>query len=204
MRTVSARAALTGVVAGVVVLVAGALALAAGKPAPPPGSNRIESFRPNLDPDRDKERVFVYNRADQDQPVSYFEVWDRGRNGWKRGQRRLVTLSPGSPESGLAKAWVGDLNRDGRMEIAVRDRITPSAGEALSIFRQKSEGSRKFRPLQGVGGDRVGVKTRKRKPAYLKVTLMSNHSPDGREHHEIWKWSSRSGQWRCRTDCPTR
>ena len=39
-----------------------------------------------------------------------------------------------------------------RAEIAVRDFVSPSFGEVLSIYRQKSETAKEFKRLQAVGG----------------------------------------------------
>jgi hypothetical protein len=171
------------------------------KPAPPNGADRVEAFRPDLNRDGVKERILVYNLPKNGLPVTYFEVWKRKHGTWKRKQRQLVTESPGNELSGLVEAWVGDLNRDGRVEIAVRDSITPSVGEVLSIYRQKSKTSAHFADLQSVGGDTVGVRTRKKKAAVLEAFLKSNHSPDNIEHHEVWKWSKAADAWRCRDDC---
>lgn len=173
----------------------------AEKPKPPKGADRVESFKANLDEKDGKERVLVYNKSKEGFPASWFEVWSQKHGDWVRGQRKLVGQIPSSSEAGLVKAWVKDLNRDGLVEIAVRDFVSPSFGETLSIFRQKSAGSKKFADLQGVGGDQVVVKTRKGKKALLKVFLKSNHSPDNVEHHEIWKWSEQADAWGCSTDC---
>lgn len=173
------------------------------KPTPPAGASRVEAFKPDLNGDGVKERVLVYNRPKEGLPATYFEVWKHKRGVWKRGQRKLVNQSAGSADSGLVKAWTKDLNRDGRFEIATRDFITPSVGEVLSVFRQKSEGSIKFTGLQTVGGDQVVVKPRKGKTALIKDSLKSNHSPDNIEHHEVWKWSKSADQWNCTKDCAT-
>ncbi len=183
-------------------LMAAPAAFPAQGPHAPEGASRVELFKPNLDGDRRAERVFVYNLATEGFPATYFEVWDRRGGTWKRGQVRLVTQVPSfDPSSGLRKAWVGDLNRDGRVEIAVRDYFTPSVGETVSIYRQKAKGSRSFAFLQAVPGDQVSVRRRKGKTAILTAFLKSNHSPDNLEHHEIWKWSKRANRWRCDSDC---
>lgn len=174
------------------------------KPAPPSGAERVESFKLNLDKKGKKERVFVYSIPENGFPAVYFEVWKRAKGNWRRGQVKMVTAVPNTnPEYGLKKAWVSDLNRDHKVEIAVRSAITPSVGESLSIYRQKSARSLKFRGLQGIGGDQVKVKPKRGKSAAIKVFRLSNHSPDNVEHHELWKWSKKADQWRCREDCAT-
>ncbi len=180
----------------------------AAGPHPPAEADRVETFKLNLDKDRAKERIFVYNlsqgKPPYDSPVSWFEVWNKKAGGWAQVQRKLVYENPGSSDAGLVSAWVSDLNRDGHVEIAVRDFVSPSFGEILSIYRQKSKHSTRFRKLQIVGGDQVKMKPRKKKTALLKAYLMSNHSPDNLEHHEVWKWSGRANQWTCRKDCAAR
>jgi hypothetical protein len=200
-----ARLSIGAIVLGIAVvlsLVAAPAALPAQGPHAPAGADRVEQFKPNLDGDRRAERVFVYNLVTEGFPATYFEVWDHRGGTWERGQVTLVTQIPSFDlSSGLRKAWVGDLNRDGRVEIAVRDYVTPSVGETLSIYRQQAEGSRSFKFLQGVPGDQVSVRTRKGKTAILAVFLKSNHSPDNLEHHEIWEWSNQADRWRCDSDC---
>jgi hypothetical protein len=174
----------------------------ASSPGPPADATRVETFKPNLDGDKGKERVYVYRRVVSGLSTSYFDVWDkRGAHNWKKAQRKKVATSPGSPESGLVAAWVGDLNRDGRVEIAVRDFLTPSAGESLSIFRQKQEDSLAFKHLQSIGGDRVTVQEESGKPDTIERLIKSNHSTDGRTHHEVWKWKDKRDRWVCKVDC---
>lgn len=176
----------------------------AGGPAPPDGADRIESFSPNLDKAGPKERVFVYNLPNDGFNTTYFEVWNRKHGDWKRGQMKLVAGVPGpSPYYGLEQAWVSDLNRDGRVEIAVRHSVTSSIGEVLLVYRQKSKHSARFGKLQSFGGDEVKVKPKGKGPAVIRAFLKSNHSPDNLEHHEIWKWSDMADQWTCRKDCAT-
>lgn len=176
----------------------------AGGPAPPKGADRIESFSPNLDKDESKERVFVYNLPNDGFNTTYFEVWNRKHDGWKRGQVKLVAGVPGSsPYYGLEQAWVSDLTRDGRVEIAVRHSVTSSVGEVLPVYRQTSRHSTRFAELQSFYGDEVKVEPRKKKPAVVKAFLKSNHSPDNLEHREVWKWSEMADQWTCRRDCAT-
>ncbi len=165
-----------------------------------PGANRLRIFRANLDRDRRKEKILVYNRPSGQSPVTWFETRDRRGGRWVLVQRRRVSVSAGAASSGLRKAWVGDLNRDGRVEIAVRDSITPSVGEVLSLFRQRRNRAR-FSKLQGIGGDRVRVVRRSGRTATLVVVRTSGHSPDGREHRERWNWSGQFREWRCTSDC---
>jgi hypothetical protein len=94
--------------------------------------------------------------------------------------------------------------RDGRVEIAVRDFLTPAAGESLSIFRQKSDDALKFKPLQSIGGDRVTVQEKSGKPDTIERLIKSNHSTDGRTHHEVWKWKDKRDRWVCKVDCMPR
>ena len=132
--------------------------------------------------------------------MTWFTVLDRRASRWVIRQKKQVNVSPGASTSGLREAWVGDLNRDGRVEIAIRDAITPAAGEVLSVFRQVPKRPNFFR-LQGIGGDRVKVVRRRGRAAVITVLRTSRHSPDGREHLERWKWSKRTGLWRCTSDC---
>lgn len=183
-------------------LMAAPAAHSAQAPQAPAGAGRVELFKPNLDGDRRAEQVFVYNLVTEGFPATYFEVWDHSAGTWMRGQVTQVTQVPSfDPSSGLRGAWVGDLNRDGSVEIAVRDYFTPSVGEVVSIYRQKVEGSREFAFLQGIPGDQVSVQRRKHKSTIVTVFLKSNHSPDGLEHHEIWAWSKQAERWRCDSDC---
>jgi hypothetical protein len=177
------------------------MAAGGSEPAPPPGADRVERYKVDLRPADGKERVLVYNKPKQGFPATWFEIWRKADGEWVRGQRKLVGQIPSYEDAGLVKAWVADLNGDGRVEIAVRDFITPSVGESLSILRQTSSASLRFGPLQSVGGDQVGVRLRNGRTALLEIFRKSNHSPDGVEHHEIWKWSGGGGAWRCTSDC---
>ena len=172
------------------------------RPKPPRGAVRISSHRVNLDRDRAKERVLTYNVPDAAFTASWFDVWNQRHNGWKLIQRKLVTngMIPGG-QSGLIRSWVGDLNRDGRVEIASRNLITASVGEFLGIYRQTGGNSLKFAKLQSMSGDQAVVKRRKARAATIRVFFKSNHSWDNREHTELWKWSRAAGRWKCVSDC---
>ena len=171
------------------------------RPAPPAGSNRLISFSKNLDRDRVRERVLVYNLPTGLLASTWFDVWNRTRKGWSRVQRTRILLSPGASSSGLRKAWLGDLNRDGRAELAVRNSITGSVGQTLTVLRQRSRRVPRFNRLQDLGGDWVGLRRIKAGPAVVLIYRRSNHSSDNREHNERWRWSQRKYQWACVFDC---
>jgi hypothetical protein len=175
----------------------------AAAPAPPAGARRIERYKPNLDDVDGKDRVYVYNLPKAGVPTTWFETWTKNSGTWKRRQQKLVNEIPSAdPGAGLVESWLSDLNRDGRRELAVRDFFTPSYGETLSIFRQKSKHSPRLKSLQVIAGDRVAVKEKGRgEPAIISAYRKANHSPDSLEHHEKWKWSSSAKKWRCRQDC---
>ena len=179
------------------------VARGATAPSPPTGANRVETFKPKLDGDQKSDRVYVYNLPTDGSPATYFQTWTKEQGTWKLRQQKLVNEIPSlDPSAGLVEGWVSDLNRDGRKEIAVRDFFTPSYGEVLSIFRQKSKHSPKFEKLQSIGGDRAVVKKKKHgKPAVISVFRKDIHSPDNVEHHEKWKWSKQADKWRCKKDC---
>jgi hypothetical protein len=164
-------------------------------------ATRINTFPVNLDADRGRERIDVYNFDAAGSPVTMFQVCDRRAGRFWLGQRRVVTESPGGPTSGLRAAWVGDLDRRGRVEIAIRDSITPSAGEVLSIFRQRTRTARTFAPVQTITGDRVTLTRRTGAPATVTVLLTANHARDGRAHSERWTFRRASGTWACAIDC---
>ena len=96
-----------------------------------------------------------------------------------------------------------DLNGDRRVEIAVRDYATPSVGEALTLYRQPEAHSLSFAKLQTVVGDRVAI-VRRKAPVSWNVLIKANHAPDGRNHHELWRWAPAEKKWLCKTDCVPR
>jgi len=181
--------------------------LGSSRTTPLPQKTRVHTYKLDLDADSALERIQVYNvsQGEMASPTTYFAVADR-RKG-KLVQVQLVRVygpSPGSSESGLASAWAGDLNGDGRIELAVRDFVTPSVGELLSIYRQKTTSSLQFGALQRVAGDRTVVKRIASAAAELRVTIKENHSPDGRAHNEVWRWDSAQARWACQDDCVPR
>jgi hypothetical protein len=172
---------------------------------PLPTLYRLHTFRLNLDRDAARERVQVYDirQGTLMTPSTYFRVGDRRKGAWVNVQLVRVFQSPGSSESGLVKAWVRDLNGDGRAEIAVRDYATPSVGETLSIYRQQNANSLRFAKLQTIAGDQIVI-ARRKAPATWKVLIKANHAPDSRDHHELWNWLSAQKKWVCKTDCVPR
>ena len=166
---------------------------------------RVHTFGLNLDRDKALERIQVYNvnKGAMSSPTTYFSVADRRNNRWVNVQLVQVSQSPGSSESGLAQAWVRDLNRDGRAEIAVRDFVTPSVGEVLSIYRQRTARSLQFSKLQTIVGDQITIAGGKA-PVGWKVLIKANHGPDGLTHHEVWRWKPGPKRWLCTTDCVPR
>lgn len=189
-----------------------ALAIAAGVLGAPPGAGaavpcllteatRIHTFNVELDGDSTRERIDVFNLDATGAPMTLFQVCDRRGGDYARGQRTVVTTSPGDRTSGLRQAWAGDLDRDRRIEIAVRDHLTPSAGEVLSVYRQKARHARTFRLLQRISGDATSLTRHSRSPATITVSLKANHARDGRTHTERWRFSKSRRRWACRVDC---
>ncbi len=172
---------------------------------PLPTLYHVHSFNLNLDRDRALERAQIYDlhQGVMSTPTTYFRVSDRRKGTLVSLQPVQVFLSPGSSESGLVQAWARDLNRDGRAEIAVRDYATPSVGETLTLFRQKKAHSLSFSKLQTVVGDQIVIAKRKA-PVTWKVLIKANHAPNGRDHHERWRWSSAEKKWLCKADCVPR
>jgi len=172
---------------------------------PLPTLYRVHTFKLNLDRDRALERVQIYDlrQGEMSTPTTYFRVSDRRKGALVYVQLVQVFQSPGSSESGLVQAWARDLNRDGRAEIAVRDYATPSVGEILTLYRQRKAHSLRFSKLQTVVGDQIVIAKRKA-PVTWKVLIKANHAPDGRDHHELWSWSSAQKKWLCKTGCVPR
>ena len=174
-----------------------------GAPVPcqVPRTNRHHIFDVNLDRDRDRERIDVFNSTSGTTPRTGFMVCDRQAGRLVRGQLKYTFTSPGAPDSGLRQAWVGDLNRDGRYEIAIRDFITPSAGELLTILRQTARHGRTFGVLQRIAGDTVALRPSARGRATVTVLLKATHTSDGHTHTERWTWSAHAQRWVCSSQC---
>ena len=172
---------------------------------PLPTLYRLHTLKLNLDGDAARERVQVYDirQGALMTPTTYFRVGDRRKSAWVNAQLVQVFQSPGSSESGLVQAWVRDLNGDSRAEIAVRDYVTPSVGETLNIYRQRTADSLRFAKLQTIGGDQIVI-AGSTAPVGWRVLIKANHSPDGRDHHELWSWESARKRWVCKTDCVPR
>ncbi len=172
---------------------------------PLPTLYRLHTFKLNLDRDSALERVQVYDvrQGALATPATYFRVSDRRQGVFVNVQLVPVFQSPGSSESGLEQAWVRDLNKDGVAEIAVRDFATPSVGETLSIYRQRTAHALRFSKLQTIPGDQVVI-AKRTAPVTWNVLIKANHAPDGRDHHELWSWSSAEKKWLCTTDCVPR
>jgi len=172
---------------------------------PLPTLYRLHTFKLKLDRDPARERVQVYDIREGSlmTPSTYFRVGDLRKGVWVNVQLVRVFQSPGSSESGLVKAWARDLNGDKRVEIAVRDFATPSVGETLNIYRQAKAKSLRFSKRQTIVGDQIVI-AGSRAPVGWKVLIKANHSPDGREHHELWRWVSATKKWACKTDCVPR
>lgn len=176
-------------------------AQAARLPCQLPETDRHHVFNINLDRGRAKEFVDVFNFDAAGTPISGFMTCKRIGGQLVRVQVQDITTSPGARSSGLVNAWVGDLNHDGQVEIAARDFLTPSAGEVLTIFRQSSKFSLRFRKLQSIPGDTVKLQTHTGATATITVMLKANHAADGRGYLATWRWSARADRWTCRADC---
>lgn len=195
-----------GLIAASAAPIAPAAAFTSPDPIAPPETNRHHRFVINLDGDRKREVIWVYN-LDQTGtgPVTGYSVWNYVRPLWERTDiGTIYGPGPGAATSGLRQAWAGDFNRDGRKEIASRDSITPSAGEVLAILRQRRDRPLKFTLLQRITGDEVVLQRPPGERAVVRSRIKSNHSVDGAEHVEIWRWSARAKRWACREDCEGR
>ena len=194
---------LTAPAAGAAFAVGPSSGVASAEPLPSQlaETDRNHMRRVNLDRDEKRERVDVFNFAGAGAPVSGLMVCNRAGGEWRRVQVKRIVESPGSPDSGLHAAWVGDLNNDGRVEVAARDFLTPSAGEVLTILRQRTRFAKRFRKLQSVAGDVAEVVRHANAPETLSVVLYAHHATDGRRHDETWRWSEPTDQWICVRDC---
>lgn len=172
---------------------------------PLPKLYRLHTFKLNVDRDSALERVQIFDlrQGEMSTPRTNFRVEDRRNGAWSYAQVESIFQSPGSSDSGLVQAWARDLNGDRRVEIAVRDYATPSVGETLTLFRQKTAHSLAFSKLQKVVGDQIVI-ARRKSPVRWKVLIKANHAPDSRDHHELWAWSPAKGTWLCKTDCVPR
>lgn len=176
-------------------LIAPSLGLGSSR-VPLPTLYRLKTFKLKLDRDLARERVQVYDIREGSllTPSTYFRVGDKRKGVWVNVQLVKVFQSPGSSESGLVQAWARDLNGDKRAEIAVRDYATPSVGETLTIYRQKTAKSLSFRKLQTIVGDRIVI-DKTTAPVTWTVVIKANHSADGQEHYQAWSWSSAQKKW---------
>lgn len=174
---------------------------AAALPCQVPETDRHHLFSVNLDGDSAKERIDVFNADAASTPLTGLMVCDRVSGKWVRGQLKYIFTSPGARDSGLRGAWAGDLNHDGRIEVAARESITPSAGEVLQVLRQSRHNARTFKPLQSITGDVVTLQTHAGSPATVTVLIKAGHAADGRQHSERWTWSKSAGRWKCTRDC---
>jgi len=179
----------------------GVTARTAALPCQVPETDRHHVFRVNLDGDRARERIDVFNFDAAVTPATGVMVCDSAHGRWARVQLTYVFTSPGARTSGLVHAWAGDLNRDGRVEVAARNFITPSAGESLVVLRQRARHSRIFRRLQVIAADQVVLHPQPHSAATVTGVIKANHARDNRRHVERLAWSARSDQWRCIRDC---
>lgn len=189
-----------------VALLAAVMAVPAGAAALPcqvPETDRHKITKINLDGDRAKELVDVFNFDGAEAPVTELMVCNSVQGEFVRASLKPIWgPSPGSRESGLRAAWVGDLDHTGRRaEVAARNFISPSAGEELVILRQSRTRPLRFAPLQTIAADTVTVTRPRGKAAYVTAALKANHSGDGRAHAEIWTYRRAGGRWACAKDC---
>lgn len=201
MNRLHVRALLATVTAATIAALAVAPAADAAMPCLLTEATRIKTTRVNLDKDRSPETISVYNLDATGAPVSMFQVCDTVKDELVQIQRVTVNESPGARDSGLRGSWVGRLSHGTRVEIAVRDYFSPSAGEVLSIYRQNSRYSRTFKLVQRIPGD-VTILTRvKDDAAVVRVQLKANHARDGKAHAERWTYDAGTAKWACTSDC---
>lgn len=194
--------ALLAAVTAVPAVPAGAAAL----PCQVPETDRHKITKINLDGDRAKELVDVFNFDGAESPVTELMVCNSVHGEFVRASLKPIWgPSPGSRESGLRAAWVGNLDRAGRrVEVAARNVISPSAGEELVILRQSRTIPLRFGRLQTIAADTVTLTRPPGRAAYVTAALKANHSGDGKAHAEIWTYRPARGRWVCATDCAGR
>ncbi len=199
--TVPSRAGL--LLGALIVIAAPASAAAEALPCQVAETNRHAITEINLDADRAKETVDIFNVDGAESPITELMVCNRTGGELMRASLKVIWgPSPGNRESGLAASWVGNLDHaDGRVEAAARNVISPSAGEQLVILRQRAKHSLTFKRLQTISGDTVTMTPRSGKPAFVTVGLKANHSPDGKAHAQRWNYRPASGRWVCAKDC---
>lgn len=194
--------AVAALAAGTALALAASGASAAKSPKAPRGAKSVERFRVQLDTSASREWVIVYSKkGTRGTKSTFFDVFMRSRGRWKRAQHQRA-WGPAQVRgyTPFRKAWVGDLNGDGLVEIATRNYASAAMGEELPIFRQRAAGSLRFSRLQSVSGSRVSLSTTT-SPAQIKVTISGSFSPDGKIYKEIWGWEQGADRWRCQQDC---
>lgn len=199
MPLLTGAVSLTAVIAAVATAPVGAAAL----PCQVPETDRHKITKINLDGDRAKELVDVFNFDGAESPVTELMVCNSVKGEFVRATLKPIWgPSPGSRESGLRAAWAGDLDRvDGRVEVAARNFISPSAGEELVILRQSRTRPLRFARLQTIAADTVTMARPRGRAGYVTASLKANHSADGKVHTEIWTYRRAGGRWACARDC---
>lgn len=180
-----------------------AAARVAALPCQVPETDRHKITKINLDADRAKEVVDVFNLDAAGTPYTELMVCNSVNGELVRASLKVIWgPSPGDRESGLRAAWVGDLDRgDGLVEVAARNYISPSAGEELVIRRQVRKRSVVFGPVQEIAADTVTVTRPAGRAAFVTASVTANHSPDGKAHTERWTHSATLRRWVCSKDC---
>ncbi len=149
--------------------------------------------------------VFNWDQAGPTPETGLMVCRRRGGGLVRVGVQTIWGPGPGSADSGLRRAWTGDLDRsDGRVEVAARNLVTASAGEELVIVRQRARHGLRFRRLQLIAGDTVVVSRPRTGPAVVVATVKAVHAVDGRAHTERWRYSRSLERWACASDCDGR
>ncbi len=187
----------------VIAIAAPASARAAALPCQVPETNRHKLTWINLDGDRAKELVDVFNFDGAATPVTELMVCNSVKGELVRASLQPIWgPSPGSRDSGLRGAWVGDLDRaDGRVEVAARNAVTPSAGEELVIVRQSSKRPLTFARVQTIAADTVTMTRPAGAAAYVTALVKATHASDGKSHSERWTYNPARRRWACSKDC---